>query len=270
MAIRLKDHEVYKRSGLAARVPIFFYPIDPIEIVKNSDRSRRLNKGIMSAYYNRLTGLCHRRLDNPLQVKLSKGAEKQFNDFNKRFVQLLQRQWKGEYRRTNKIVTQAVIMAVTMAAIDDIDFPEIFRSQDEEYTLSKKYANMGCAYVEQLYEGMVRSTEGLDSMEAVDAAIRFAYSLLRYYEKGKIYEGFVNTSHLQNSFSPITKENRNAVIELMVEHGWLLTEVSDKVGDLNRGFPQGKVKPGDTIYHLNVDEVARQLREMEKQKQIED
>ncbi len=269
MAITLKDHEVYKRSGLAARVPIFFYPIDPLDIVKNSDRSRRLNKGVMKNYYTRLTGLCHRRIDNPLIVELSEGAEKRFNEFNNQFVQLLQDAWKGEYRRTNKMITQAVIMSTVMAAIDDPDFTTEFRSKSGKYKLGRRYANMGCRYVETLYDGMIKSTTGLDSIEAVDAAIRFATSLLKYYDKGKIYEGFVNTSHLQNSFAPITKENRNHVIELMTDNNWLLTEISDKYGDLNRGFPQGKAKPGDTIYHLNVDSVRSVLRRMTKQQQFE-
>jgi hypothetical protein len=263
MAIKFKDHEVYRHSGLAARVPVYFYPIDPLDIVKNSDRSRRLRPEKMEAYYKAMRELCVRRPESPMIVELSTGAEDRFNAFNGKFLKLLMNEWKGEYKKTNKIITQAVIMATVTAAMDDPDFRMKFQTKPEldvRYTLTAKHANMGCMYVEALYEGMIRSTDSLDNIEIAEVATRFAASVLRAYETGKIYEGFINTSHLQNSFKMINKDNRHAVIDMLIDFGWLSVTKADEYKVHNNGFPGGKSTPGDVVLHMNVKEVEKLLR----------
>jgi hypothetical protein len=119
---------------------------------------------------------------------------------------------------------------------------------------------MGCMYVEALYEGMIRSTDSLDNIEIAEVATRFAASVLRAYETGKIYEGFINTSHLQNSFKMINKDNRHAVIDMLIDFGWLSVTKADEYKVHNNGFPGGKSTPGDVVLHMNVKEVEKLLR----------
>lgn len=262
MAIKFKEHEVYKESGLAARVPVYFYPIDPLKMVHDSNRQNVLDQTKLAEYYNAFKGICVRRIDNPLIVKVSDKANERFNKFNLRFLELLKGEWKGEYRKTNKLITQAVILGTVMASLDDRKFREALNSDPKEgieYILTAKYANMGCNYIEAIYDGMLKSTESLDNMHIADTAERFAKSLIKHYDEGRITEGFVNTSYLQNSFSMITKDNRLEVIELMVSKGWLKTVESTEVRGLNKGFPGGKATPGEFIYHLNISEVKQLL-----------
>lgn len=263
MAVKFKDHEVYRHSGLAARVPVYFYPIDPLEMIKNSDRTRRINSDMMHPYYTSLKELCVRRIDRPMVVELSEAAEQQFNAFNAKFLELLKTTWKGEYKKTNKIITQAVIMATVTAALDDSEFRVKLQSKPEldlRYTLTAQHAIMGCMYVEALYNGMIKSTESLDNLDIAEAAIKFSTSLLKAYESGKIYEGFINTSHLQNTFKMMNKDNRHAIVDMLRDNGWLRVTKAEEFTSLNQGYPGGKVCPGDPIYHLNVKEVTSMLR----------
>ena len=272
MAIKFKDHEVYKQSGLAARVPVYFYPIDPLEMLKKSDRTRRLDATKMAGYYSALNELCVRRTDRPMIVELSEQAEARFNVFNNKFLKLLQTEWKGEYNKTNKIITQAVVMATVTAAMDDPSFRVKLQTdpaQNIRYTLGAKHANMGCMYIEAIYSGMVRSTDSLDDLGTADVAMRFIHSLVKAHEKGKITEGFLNSSHLQNSFKMINKDNRHSIVEMLLDNGWLIATKSESFQALNNGFPGGKASPGDIIYHLNAKEVDRQLRMKQKQDQAE-
>jgi len=263
MATKLKDSEVYRDSGLAARVPIYYWPIDPLKVVENSDRTRELDISKIKPYYDILRGLCMDRSENPLIINISGAAQGRFNDFNQRYVKLLRTNWFGEYSKTNKMITQAVIYSAVMAALDDLDFGAKLRidpNMKVEYEINAVHANMGCKYVEALYDGMVKSASSIDLVESVNIATKFAIRLLGNYKDGKIWEGFVNTSHLQNTFRQITKDNRHNVIQILVDAGWLYTTRSEVNIELNNGYPRGKCRKGDTIYHLNVASVKEQLR----------
>lgn len=263
MAIKFKDHEVYRHSGLAARVPVYFYPVDPLDIVRKSDRTKQLDEHAMDEYYRVLRELCVARQSEPMMVDLSQAAVERFNKFNKRFLHLLETTWQGEYSKTNKIVTQAVIMSTVIAAMDDQHFRDALRSKPEmgeKYILDIKHANMGCMYVEALYEGMVKSTTSLDNISTSEVAVRFAKSLLKAYEQGKIWEGFKASSYIQQRFKMVTAENMHAILDMLSDHGWLNTTVAEEQGSLNKGWPGGKIYKGDAIYHLNVNEVKKFLR----------
>lgn len=265
MANKLRTNEMYLSSGLAARVPIYYYPVDALDIVKNSDRKRRLDQNLMEDYYQRLKRLCVKRPDSPLIVNLTESAEDVFNRFNTEYYNLLISHWHGEYNRTNKMITQAVIYSTVIASIDDPAFAIALQASPDlgmTYELNAKYANMGCMYVKALYDGMVKSTASMHKVSSCDDARKFALALIRCYDEQKIWEGFVNTTHLINSFSVINKDNRLEVIDILKEVNWLVTSTATKedVGDLNNGFPAGKVRVGDTIYHLNYDEVKLMLR----------
>jgi len=273
LAITLKEHPVYSSSGLSARLPMYFVPINPIKLVRESDRHATIDESKLKPYYDATRSLCVRRFHNPVKVTISSEGLSRLNELNKDLGDKLSNEWRGQYNKVNKMITQAVIYSVCMAALDDAEFREKIQntSQNEVYELKVKHINMGCRYAFSFYKGMVTSLTSMDDLSIMHAAISFAEALLASYKKGKIHEGFVNTSHLQNTFSYITKENRNKIIDLLVEHNWLLTTTSDRTTELNKGYPRGKAYPGDTIYHLNTEEVEEQIdyvrkREMEKEK----
>lgn len=273
LAITLKEHPVYSSSGLSARLPMYFVPINPIRLVRESDRHSVIDESKLKPYYDAVRDLCIRRFHNPLIVTIHPDGLTRLNELNSELADKLSGEWRGQYSRVNKMITQAVIYSVCMAAMDDPKFRDMLKnnSEDIRYELKLKHVNMGCRYAYSFYKGMVTSLTNMDDISIMHAAISFSEALLSAYKKGKIYEGFVNTSHLQNTFSYITKENRNKIIDLLVEHNWLLTTTCDRTTELNKGYPRGKAYPGDTLYHLNVEEVANQIdyvkqREMEKEK----
>ncbi len=271
LANKLKNDPMYIESGLAARVPIYYYPINALDIVKNSDRSRRLDKKVMSEFYSRMEGICVRRYDYPLLVTLSVESEKIYNDFNMEYYRLLLGEWSGQYNKTNKMITQAVIYSMVVAAIDDLKFAKVIASVDNAhntYEIAPKYAKMGCGYVRSLYSGMVKSNRSIEMMGHCDDARKMAIALVRYYSSGKMWEGFVNTTHLINTFSSINKDNRYEVLKVLVSVNWLFTTTytGEKQKSLNKGFPGGKVNEGDNIYHLNFEEVKMMLRRQFEEK----
>jgi len=261
-ATEFKDHKAYKESGMAARLPVYHYPVDDIKMMEQSDRKRLIEQVPLNAYYNVMKELCVQRSANPLIIEISEHAQDRVNAFNDRVVHLLKTTWDRDTNRTNKIITQAVVLGTIMAAVDDPEFRIKLQSDPAKgmrYTLNAKYINMGCLYAEALYEGMLKSTDSLDNISLQRDAISFAKSLVVRYDEGKIYEGFSNNSYLQQKFKSMTKENRDGVIEMLVDHGWLSVTKSETSSELNMGFPGGKANPGDTIYHLNKDEVINQI-----------
>ena len=266
IAIQFKNHPVYKESGMAARVPMYFYPVNTFDLLEKSDRTRRLDESAMKDYYTVLRELQIRRLDNPLIIELSPSAEERFNKLNSDFIEWLKTKWLGEYKKTNKLVTQAVVMSTVMAALDDNAFRVALQTDPEKnirYTLDRKHANMGCDYIEAIYSGMVKSTENLDYINTTEVAHHFVRNLLIAYKKNRIYEGFINSSHLENTFGMLTKENRTAVIDMLVEYGWLHVVKSTEHGSLNLNWPGGVAKIGEAIYHLNINDVESLLQQQE-------
>jgi len=265
-ATEFKDHKAYKESGMAARLPVYHYPTDDIAMMEQSDRTRLLESEPVERYYNVMKELCVKRADKPMIVELTKGAQKQINAFNQRIVQLLKTSWNRDTNRTNKIITQAVVLGTVMAAADDPVFRLKLAMPPENgvrYQLSAKYINMGGIYAEALYEGMLKSTDSLDNMTLQKAALSLAKSLIIAMQNEKIYEGFSNNSYLQQKFGPVTSENRDGVIEMLVDHGWVTTEKNNESRELNKGFPGGKSHVGDTIYHLDLPGVIAQIKKQE-------
>ena len=272
IATQFTDHSAYKNSGMAARLPVVHYPVDDIRMMENSDRKRRINEEPINKYYNMMRELYVRRFDNPLIVEISDIALDRLNAFNQRIVHLLKTDWNRDTNRTNKIITQAVILGTIIAATDDPEFRLKLQSDPAKrlsYTVGAKHINMGCIYAEALYEGMLKSHDSLDNLNIFRSAIAFAKSLLAKYESKAIYEGFINSSHLQNGFKMITKENRDGVIDMLKDHNWLLTTKCTERGMLNDGETKGMATPGEIIYHLNVDEVRKQLDLQEIEDKIE-
>lgn len=263
IAIAFKDHDMYKHSGLAARLPVYFYPVNVVKLMKLSDRNLKINQNIIERYNNIMKGLCVHRPHNPMVVTLTEEVNERLNTFNQEIAHLLETEWEGDTKRTNKIISQTIIYATIIASLDDPEFRTSLQSKPElgiKYELKLKHINMACMHAKALYSGVLMSTTSLDNMDILHSAIVFVEGLIDKYESGHIYEGFVNTSHLQNAFSTITKENRQGVIDILVQHNWLLVTDSEKQGDLNKGYPGGKAKIGDAIYHLNINQVKEQLR----------
>jgi len=263
IATLFTDHTAYKHSGLAARLPVIHHPVDVLDMMRKSDRTKDIDRVPVDAYYKIMREFYIRRYDNPMVVELSEGAQQRVNAFNERVVHLLEHDWDRDTNRTNKIQTQAVIFGTIIAAMDDPDFRAKLHSNPEKgirYTLQSKYINMGCMFSEVLYESMLKSHTSLDNLDLFRVALSVARSILVMYDSGKVYEGFINNSYLQQQFKVMTKDNRDGVIDMLVDHGWLYTTRCETVGELNMSALKGRAQIGDTIYHLNVEGVREQLR----------
>lgn len=263
IATKFTDHSAYKHSGLAARLPVIHHPVDVLDMMRRSDRTGKIAKTPIDAYYKVMKQLYVRRFDKPLIVKLPDATQRRINAFNDRVVQLLEGDWDRDTNRTNKIQTQAVIMGTIIAALDDEDFRVKLQSNPDKkfvYELGVKYANMGCIFAESLYEAMLKSHASLDNLDLFRVALSFARSLLVMYDNKKLYEGFLNNSYLQQQFKVITKDNRDGVIDMLVDHGWLYTTRCETTGELNMSALRGRAQIGDTAYNLNIDGVREQLR----------
>jgi len=263
IATLFTDHTAYKHSGLAARLPVIHHPVDVLDMMRKSDRTKAIDKAPVDAYYKLMRQFYIRRYDNPMIVELSEGGQRRVNAFNDRVVHLLEHDWDRDTNRTNKIQTQAVIFGTIIAAMDDPDFRAKLHSDPEKgvrYTLRSKYINMGCIFSEVLYESMLKSHTSLDNLDLFRVALSVAKSLLLMYDGKKIYEGFLNNSYLQQQFKVINKDNRDGVIDMLADHGWLYTTRCETVGELNMSALKGRAQIGDTIYHLNVEGVREQLR----------
>lgn len=269
LALRLKQSAMYIDSGLAARLPIYFYPIDPVELVRKSTR-RELDTTKMKPYYDAMEALCVRRQSDPLVVKLTEKAQEVFNRFNQRLADMLESKWKDNFDKVNKIITQSVIYSTVIASLDDPSFASSLRSDPSrgvQYELTATYANMGVMFAEALFDQSLSTFNEIEHEPIVRKARSFILSLMSKYEDGFIWEGFLNNSYLEQCFSMITKDNRTKILNLLVEKGWLYC-VERPAGDgpgrgygqLNKGYPGGQVKPNSLVYHLNEDGVKKHLR----------
>ena len=249
LALELKKHEVYRTSGLAARLQMYFYPVDTVKQVKNSDRTRLMHLEPMQIYYEILSKLSHRRAE-PLQISISESAQERFNEYNQRYGDLIQ----DDYSRhdfMNKIVTQAVHYSVCMAALDDPEFALAFRSEKAKYVLKRKHANMGCLFGHAISEQLLDTHQILEDLAIVKKAQDFVDSIRKKYKAGLYVDGFCCNSYLYQSFSQLTKDNYIPIIQLLTEKGWLGCSVTSSTRVLNSGINSRSAKPNETVYHLN-------------------
>ena len=250
LALELKKHEVYRTSGLAARLQMYFYPVDTVKQVKNSDRTRLIEAEPMQKYYGTLYALSNRRM-KPFLIRISKNAQQRFNEYNQVYGDLIQTDY-SRHDFMNKIVTQAVHYSVCMAALDDPSFAELFKANnDTPYILQRKHANMGCMFGKAISEQLLDTHQILEELSIVKKAQDFVSSLQKKYKAGLYVDGFCCNSYLYQSFSQLTKDNYIPIIQLLTEKGWLGCSVTSGVRVLNSGINTRSAKPNETVYHLN-------------------
>lgn len=253
-ALQLKNSEMYVPSGLAARLPIFFYPISGAQIVRDTER-RLVNKERMEPYYKALRSLCHNRQDNPLHIRLDDRGMDVCRAMDQELADKLGNEWVGHYDKTNKIITLTLMYSTCMAALEDPEFKLSFMDNEtSSYTLPIKYLNMGFEYAKALFSQSIQSHSAISDEAIPRKATTFADLLLKWYKTGKIYEGFVECGALKSSLSPSYRDQVGELLELLVEKGWVyITSMTDSRRKLNGGFPDKFVEQGDKIYHLNVE-----------------
>jgi len=254
VALTLKQNEMYQVSGLAARLMMYFFPVDPVQLVRDSDRLRKINKEKIQPYYAAVQKLCVQRGKHPLVVTLSDRAQARFNEFNQSYADLLGKDYTM-HRLLNKMVTQSVVYAVCMAAIDDPEFQQAIQT-GSEYEIKAIHANMGIGVMKTVSEQLIGTYQILDDIEISIVAQKFIRALIQKYKSGSYVDGFVRKSTLYNSFSYLNKDNYIPVIDLLVEKGWLGTVSAEGPVPLNQGITPA-ARMGDTIYHVNMEGIKK-------------
>lgn len=259
-ALKLRNSEMFVPSGLAARLPMYFYPVAGADIVRNTKR-RPLNLHEMEPYYRALRNLCVRRIDNPLHIRMSPEGMQLCAQMDQRFANLLDTTWRGHYDKSNKLVTLTTMYATCFAALSDPAFTDAFRAKEREnatYILPPIYLNMGFQFAIALFGQSIVSYDLISFESLPRKANSFLSTLTAWYDDRKIYEGFVPCGALNNYVSPSLREFMPDIIDLLTRKKWLITTtMTDSRRKLNGGFPDKYVDTGDTIFHLNRDGIQR-------------
>jgi len=259
-ALALKNSDMFVPSGLAARLPMYFYPVSGADIVGNTSR-RSIVSARMEPYYEKLRLLCLRRISNPLHIRLSEAGMEACSRMDVEFAKLLKTTWRGHYDKSNKLITLSLMYATCFASLDDPAFSIVYNKIDAmngTYTLPIKYLNSGFMFAKALFGQSITSHQ----MIAYESMPRKAESLLttiqKWYSAGKIWEGFVMCGALQNSISPSIREFVPDILDLLVEKRWLLPiQMTDDKRKLNGGFPDKLVDKGEIVLHLNLDGIKQ-------------
>jgi len=250
LALDLQKHEVYRTSGLAARLPMYFYPVDTVKQVRDSDRNRLIDSIPMQKYYGTLASLSRRRSE-PFIIRISKEAQERFNQYNQRYADLISMDY-SRHDFMNKIVTQAVHYSVCMAALDDPTFSALFSSTNNNtYLLHRKHADMGCLLGQAISKQLLGTHSILEELAIVKKAQDFVDALYKKYQKGLYIDGFQCNSYLYQTFASLTKENYVSIINMLTEKGWLGVSVTSETRVLNQGMNSRSARPNETVYHLN-------------------
>lgn len=259
-AMGLKNSEMYVPSGLAARLPMYFYPVNGADIVRNT-RRRVINLKKMNAYYSVLRSLCVRRFDNPLHVVISDAGMELCRKMDKEFADLLDNSWKHHYDKLNKIVTLTMMYATVFAALDDVEFRTILTNvnfPETTYTMPLRYLNMGFMFAKALFSHSIASYEGVSNEGIARQAVKVLEKLKDWYADGQIVDGFVDCGHLQNKFTAAIRPVLTDCLMLLLKKDWLYVTVwEEDPRKLNGGFLDKVVKPGDYVYHLNVKGIKK-------------
>jgi hypothetical protein len=259
-ALKLRNSDMFVPSGLAARLPMYFYPVAGTEIVRNTER-RHINETIMTPYYTALRNLCVRRVDNPLHVRLDDAGMAACSRMDQQFADLLETQWRGQYDKSNKLITLTIMYAVCFAALEDMQFSLSFndvKTEDNSYVLPVKYLNMGFMFSTSLFSQSITSHQQIAYESLPRKAESFLGTLKKWYSEGKIREGFVQCGAFSNNVSPSLREWLPEIIDLLLQKDWLFTTLmTDEKRKLNNGFPDKLVDKDDLIYHLNLDGIIK-------------
>ena len=259
-ALRLRNSDMFVPSGLAARLPMYFYPVSGSDIVKNTKR-RKVDSDKMEPYYTALRNICVQRMDNPLHIRMDEPAMETCAKMDQKFAKLLEGKWKGHYDKSNKLITLSIMYATCFAALEDPQFAMSFRDvhiSDNTYTLSSKYLNMGFMFADALFGQSITSHQVIVFESLPRKAVSLLSTLQKWYAEGKVIEGFVLCGSFNNSISPPLREFLPDILDMLLKKKWLYTTVmQDDRRKLNGGFPDKYVDTGDLIYHLNIEGIKK-------------
>jgi hypothetical protein len=259
-ALSLKNSEMYVPSGLAARLPMYFYPVYGADIVSNTKR-RILDETKMQKYYSALDRLCLRRFDNPLHIRLSENGVNACRAMDKKFADLLNGPWIGHYDKTNKLITLTCMYASCFAALEDPNFSIAYHSTntDTSYVIPTYFLNMGFKFAVALFKQSINSFKTIENESKARDARMFLEQLKGFHKLGLITEGFSNTSEIKNWVNTSRRDGINECVDFLLEKDWLYVTVwTDEPKKLNGGGRTNKiVSPGDFVYHLNVKGIAK-------------
>lgn len=247
-------------SGLAARLPMYFYPVSGADIVSNTNR-RSIVQARMEAYYEKLGLLCLRRIENPLHIRLSEAGMEACSRMDQDFAKLLKTAWRGHYDKSNKLITLSLMYATCFASLDDPQFSIVYNKKEAingSYTLPVRYINSGFIFAKALFGQSISSHQMIAYESMPRKAESFLTTVQKWYGANKVWEGFVLCGSLQNAISPGLREFLPDILDLLVDKGWLLTQrMTDDKRKLNGGFPDKLVDTGDIVLHLNVDGIKK-------------
>ena len=259
-ALKLRNSEMFVPSGLAARLPMYFYPVSGEDIVANTSR-RIVNLSKMQPYYTALNNICIRRFDNPLHIRLNDEGMQACSVMDKRFVEDLKGIWRGHYDKSNKIVTLAIMYATCFAALEDPQFSLDFNKAEVkniDYILPVKYLKMGYEFAKSLFSQSITSHHSLTLESLPRKAESVLATLKAKYTMGILDEGFVQCADFRSFFRDTLREFIPDIIDMLLEKKWLyITTMTDDKRKLNGGKPDKLVSPGETIYHLNVEGIRK-------------
>jgi len=261
-ALSLRNSDMFVPSGLAARLPMYFYPVSGADIVGNT-RRRSITQSRVEPYYEKLRLLCLRRITNPLHIRLSEAGMEACARMDKEFAALLKGDWRGHYDKSNKLITLSLMYATCFASLDDPVFGIVYNKTEAHngsYTLPVMYLNSGFMFAKALFGQSITSHQ----MIVYESMPRKAESVLstikKWYSSGKMWEGFTVCGAFQNCVGVAIREFIPDIVDLLTEKNWLLPiKMTDSKRKLNGGFPDKLVDTGDIVYHLNVDGIEKRI-----------
>lgn len=266
----LKSPE-YVDPGMAARMPVYFYPVTAKEILQRGFKIPPIDESCVNQYYLKANQLSINRAQNPLKVRLNAAGETAREAAVARLLENLNTKWKYQGKRVNKFVTSVLKYATCIAALDDPDFTQAYlylgpKEDSPDYFLRPCYIAMATDYLESLYNQSLQSEEIITTYNMPAHADYFIKRLERLYDQHDgLTEGFVLDGDFKNSFKG---EVRNGdilkdVAAFCLKRGWLYGTIWDKeTRELNGGVFNKKVSPGTLVYHLNLTAIYAYRRDL--------
>jgi len=259
-ALKLRNSEMFVPSGMAARLPMYFYPVSGADIVANTSR-RKIDLNKMEPYYTVLRNICVQRIKNPLHIRLDDAGMQACARMDKKFAESLKGKWLGHYDKSNKLITLAIMYATCFAALEDTKFVVSFQNtkgENNSYVLSAKHLNMGFMFADALFGQSITSHQVIAYEALPRKAESFLATLQKWYAEGKVTEGFVLCGALNNHVSPKLRDFLPEITDMLLKRKWLfITKMAEDKRKLNGGFPDKYVDTGDLIYHLNIEGIKK-------------
>lgn len=264
-AMQLITHPMYIESGLAARMPIYFYDFDPAEMMEKST-FLQVGSTSMEEFHSALRNIQTQRYRNhdPLQIDLTDNAQRVWSEFNQELAGMYRSDWTDQYQITNKIATQSIICASVFASLDDPDMGRMLRDEygSATYMLSGKYLRMGQRFMKALFEHCIEAHNTMDRDEVLAMTHKLLKSIQTMYDKEKFMASRSVTgrtkAYVLYGFDPFKSDFKEKVarsrkfsrdkqllaecINKLVEHGWLIRSYTDRLdqrmaaGPRNSGY----------------------------------